>query len=1085
MTFLESVQRFEEALLEKVSASQGSPFIAHCDVPSEIEEAGQKELVEWIRGDFHCFITIMARFPCVCVRVVTTALSQSYGKEGDYAAVYKHIAKRLDLNSEGIPPRDRYSFFIKFRNSCEKIGLAFPPVTGERYVDAYLFQAGVSRKQLPALAGAFLKGERLLGLPHDDDTREVDDWEDRAVEFAPPGLTVLRRIVRGDPTGYHAGTFIRLRHQKSPNSEFEREYQRAIKISPESASKGKGTDLSPPTLEFSDGELWVTIPRHASRLEVKIHGKIYPLSRDGRLALSMPWPPTTEWRRPGTAVNDWRSFPVFSESRSILVFDGETGIYRGYLNSAKNSGQSVRAGQLWFLSPTAFQINEETCHPLGPEGFVLFCDISSKVNLLQQDFQCEVGVEARLRMDVVGKRIVRNRDGWLLAGPISLRILGRRGDVSEGLEARISHPALDNEIRIPVLSASDGLLAADPEMPKIGNFGMARVSLHIRGQDRALYRTKFWYWPSLDRLDDGVFFATSIPNNLAKEQLRHIYWDHRNRLALFEDGAYLQARLCFLVGQKLVSFSLKPPGVSLSIRKSDGAERPMKAGGLITVRDDFASSLIVRYSGPKAAIDLKGEIIPNAFGKIGKWSVSFSALNQEGKHNEVRLHSNGNQSLGRVLVRVVPEAEPTVFHALPLSATSWGFEAVFQRPIEEVRIEAENLVFGDKQKETLSLPSPPDHQNDFPLASALKTDELTQIHIEIDQDNYPNGVWFVSFHIREKDRLEYLPLINSRGETYATCITSESYAQKLCYEEISEWCPEPQRAEAFLRLSRIIETPIAHQCRSNGFSEALSAWRRLGNSLDLCKQANRSTLLKACALPPSSHSRESWIPFHHPIEVCPDLFTVKAEDIGQLGSSAVSGYEEFESIGLAGLTNSLKDAVDAVDVSMTFLIAFQNFRFFQSNPDTSPGAFDFSLYCQNAPNMKDMAEDDKPLSIWHHDRACERMADRVAFASEGTRLSKVMTLVEHFKRHETTALKLPHDLEEGFALVQGAPRVIAALSKAWRKGNVERFWQDLATRANIPKEMVQKHMGTLLRLAPELLAFYLLLWTLVEKHETK
>ncbi len=1071
--------------MEKVSASQGSPFIAHCDVRPEIEEEAHAELVELIQGDFSCFLSIMGRFPCVCTRVVTTALSQSYGDEGD-RAVYKHIAKRLDLNSEDIPNHERFSFFLKFRNSCEKIGLALPHVTGERYVDAYLFQAGVSRKQLPALAGAFLKGERLLGLPHADDTREVDDWEDRAVEFAPPGLKVLRRIVRGDPTGFHAATFIRLRSpQGSPASKFERDFLKAIKNPPKSASKGKGTDLSRPTLEFSDGELWMTIPRHASRLEVKINGRVHPLSRGGRLALSLPWPSTIEWRRPGATVKGWRSFPVFSESRSILVFDGETGIYRGYLNPAENSRKSVRAGQLWFLSSTAFQINEKTCHPLGPEGFVLFYDISGTVKLIQQNFQCEVGVEARLRMDVLGKRIVRNRNGWLLARPISLRILGLSGDTSEGLEARISHPALDKEIRIPVLSTSDGLLAADPKMPKIGDFGMARASLHIRGQDRALYRTKFWFWPGLDRLDKGVFFATSIPNNLAKEQLRHIYCDHHNRLALFEDEVYLRARLCFLVDHRLVSFSLKPPGVSLSIRMSDGVERPLKVGDLIPVRDDFASSLIVRYSDPKAAINLKGEIIPNPFGKIGKWSVSFATLKQEGKHNEVRLLTRGNQSLGRVLVRVVPETEPTEFIVKTNGASHLSIEAFFQRPIEEVRIEAENLVFGEKLQENLPLPSPLNHRNDFPLASAIKTNDSTQIHIEIDEDNYPDGVWFVSFQIREKDRLDFLPLINSRGETYATCITSESYAEELTYGDISEWCPEPIRAKAFLKLSRIMDTPIARQCRSNGYSEALKAWRRLGDSLDLCKQANRSTLLKACALPPSSHARESWIPFHHPIEVCPDLFTVNAEDIGQLGSNAVSGYEEFELVGLAGLTNSLKDAVDAVDVSMTFLLAFENAHFLQSNPDASPGAFDYPLYCQNARTMKNIADDDKPLSIWHHDRACERMADRVAVATEGTRLSKVMFLVERFKHHETTALDLPHDLEDGFALVQGSPKVIGALSRAWRKGNLERFWQDLATRANLPTEKVQKHMGTLLRLAPELLAFYLLLWTLVEKHETK
>ena len=48
-----------------------------------------------------------------------------------------------------------------------------------------------------------------------------------------------------------------------------------------------------------------------------------------------------------------------------------------------------------------------------------------------------------------------------------------------------------------------------------------------------------------------------------------------------------------------------------------------------------------------------------------------------------------------------------------------------------------------------------------------------------------------------------------------------------------------------------------------------------------------------------------------------------AEDIGELESSGASGYEEFESVGLAGLTESLQDAVDLLDVSTTFLIAFE------------------------------------------------------------------------------------------------------------------------------------------------------------------
>ena len=108
-----------------------------------------------------------------------------------------------------------------------------------------------------------------------------------------------------------------------------------------------------------------------------------------------------------------------------------------------------------------------------------------------------------------------------------------------------------------------------------------------------------------------------------------------------------------------------------------------------------------------------------------------------------------------------------------------------------------------------------------------------------------------------------------------------------------------------------------------------------------------------------------------------------------MGSSEATGYEEFESIGLAGITESLQEAVDVLDVSTTFLIAFERASALQRDGSASPGAFDFSRYCQFAREMQDI--DDKPLSVWHHDRACERMADRMVIASRD-RFSSVRLL---------------------------------------------------------------------------------------------
>jgi len=778
---------------------------------------------------------------------------------------------------------------------------------------------------------------------------------------------------------------------------------------------------------------------------------------------------------------------VFVDYQRILVFDGETGIYKGYLDCTASNKQSVRAGQLCFLSQNAFTVNEEPCHRLGVDAFVLFCDISTEMVLQQRHLQCTVEVEARLRMDVFGERIVRNRDGWLLAGPISVRVHGRGADSSETLEVRVRHPAIDGDHRCAVHSTAGRYLGTDLDLPGVGDFGLARVSLHIRGQDRALYRTKFWYWPGLKRLhDERLFVTTSIPENLAEAQLSHIGRDGRGRLVLLDGEPYLRARLCFRVKRRLVSFTLAPPGASVSVRRPDGAERPLRVGASLSVRDDHASNLIVRYSDPMAAIDLKGEIIPAAFGKAGIWRVSFAALKQEGKHNRVRLLSDREPNSHLDLVRVVPEAEPSFFRAQQLDERLF-VEAGFERPIDAVRIDAENLITGKRLDAEVALTFPPSDTDGTPLVTVFPTTSSSHLRLGITQDNYGDGIWFVHLQVLEHGRKDWFPIIDSSGDSYATCIAPNDYVQRAASEDVSDWCPEAHRNQAFLRLSRTIETPIARPCRPNVVNLALSAWRRLGEALDTRHPSDRAALLKACALPPPPHARETWMPVHHPVEVASALFAIPAEDIGELASTEQPGYEEFESVGLAGITQSLQEAVEVLDVSTTFLIGFKGASTFHRDPTASPGDFDFSKYCGFARTIEQMADDDKPLSIWHHDRACERMADRVRIASRdrfsSARLYKATTIVRHYTRNPSEGLDIPHDLLEGFPLVKGAPRLLAALTRAWRNGDAEKFWEDLAFTVSWPVERVRKHVGTILRLAPELLAFYLLLWVLVERHE--
>ena len=1091
-TDCESIRRVDQILRERISADGGSPFVAHYDLPATLEHEARREFVAAIAGLHDRVYEQFARFPCACTWMIAKSLAESYG--GDVGtSIYMHIARCLGVG-ENIPLHHRASLNRGFRRACLSQGLALPPAESDanRMVDDYLFQAGVARNQLPSLALAFLRAEKMFGLPEADDTRDVDDWEDRAVDFAPPGLKVLRRIVKDDPTGFHATAFIHLRQRRDdgglPSSEFAQAFQAAISDPSASTGSGRPSDHGP-ALEFSQGELRVALPPGANPLEVKIRDRLYRLRGGRSLDLPLPWPSIINWRSPRSTGSStpWQPYAVFTGDDRIAVFDGDSGRRKCELNPHEPSKGHCPGGHICLVARSPFEANGEQSHQLGERAFVLYCDVSTQLEIRIAGLGFDVDVDPRLRLQIDGVRVVRNQNGWLLANAKAVQVFGDTDARLEDFEICVRHSALAETLRLPLTKSQDGAAIASLSLPESGDFDLARVSLHVKGQERALYRYKFWYWPSLERFVDArLFDASSIPSNLSEKSLSHIARNPDGNLALAEDDVYLRAQLGFRVNRRIARFDFPPPGASISVRKSDGTQRPLRKGTTLTVGGDYASTLIVRYADPEAAIDLKGNHIAKAFGKIGHWSVPFSTLAQDGVHDRVRLLPGDRRRSAIDLVKVVPETEPDAFNVMRIGARQ-VVEASFAKPVCALQVHAENVIDGEiLQLEAALDSSQADTEILPPLRAWRRLEDRHQIRIELDGNNYGHGVWFVELMVREDGRHDYMPLVNANGESYGVCVAPESWTSSLDSDYASVWT-SAEAVAIFARLSRIIGIPVAPACRPSMKLQLMPVWRTLGAIL--ASSSGKASLLDACAIPPSVHARESWLPRHHPLEVAPDLLALPAEDFARLTSSEIEGYGIFEEVGLAGITESILDAMDLLDVSEAFLAAFQNASDPSFSKDSDPGPFDFAMYraCQQ------IIDDDKLLSKRCHRRFCERMADRWAVvAVDGTlagkphpdalKLGKAMLTVRRAGSNEVRALDVPEELVEEFPPIAEVPRMISALARASRAGNVDQFW-DKATKA--PGQHLEKtraDIGYVLRIAPELLGFYLILWELVERN---
>ena len=131
---------------------------------------------------------------------------------------------------------------------------------------------------------------------------------------------------------------------------------------------------------------------------------------------------------------------------------------------------------------------------------------------------------------------------------------------------------------------------------------------------------------------------------------------------------------------------------------------------------------------------------------------------------------------------------------------------------------------------------------------------------------------------------------------------------------------------------------------------------------------------------------------------------------------------------------------------------------------------------------------DELLGPAHYGAAFGRLIDRLYEAGledEGgndARIRAATTLARYSEKLKPSVLPLPRGLvEDPHAILEWVPYFFSGFARACRTGSAEGYLQEIAREMDRPYRSVIGDASFLVRLAPELFAYYLFLWELVER----
>ncbi|MFA7585739.1 MAG: hypothetical protein WCY11_06015, partial [Novosphingobium sp.] len=596
---------------------------------------------------------------------------------------------------------------------------------------------------------------------------------------------------------------------------------------------------------------------------------------------------------------------------------------------------------------------------------------------------------------------------------------------------------------------------------------------------RTLVRSSQWVWPGLTGLD-GFAFDGPIPPNLVSDQSENIVIGDQ-RVGLNASTAWRNARIAVSEGNRVIVFALSRPGRSASIVDEYGRERPHAMGARITVLHGSTDRLVIRTDDPGAKLIIRGRAEESSFGSSGVRRLDLAALAHSGWDNRILYLPGGDAHRAETLAELGLSTEPASF-TIERNARDrcLRIRAQFDVPIDAVRLTLEGLNGEETCHWVAPLGRRPADGNHSPkfwgtAEYGKRSATGSDLTLVID-DQLIDSCRVGELSVRIEGEERYRELRNMRGDAFLF---------------LTDGQPSLPSTSAFLAANDLLSRCVAPETW-DFVKPIVPAWREAG--MAQVERGRTEELLRAWGRPLPVGQASTWVPLRHPVEIAPELLSLDTVYFHAFGVEG-DGTEELEQLHRLASIERVREASEVLLVDPLFFLGFANW---QEAERKSERLRDFSfprlistrkLMAQPKASPSLWRPSDGRLSDWHHEWCIDRFIDRFQLAmpddtSNHERMLRLNRMITAMSRdYKDEAVPISELLGDRCHLAHGVAPFLFAAAKAWRFKTFAAFLRDLSHRTSTAREMLLEDIGFLLRLAPELTAFYLLLWELVRMTE--